>query len=54
MFDDARFYTKLAENSKSYGRAKCSDSTLFLAVSQLDFDDDLLTAMDREEEYLID
>ena len=46
MFDDARFYNRLAENTESYGRAKCSDSAMFLAISRLDFDDDLLSAMD--------
>ena len=54
MFDDARFYNRLAENSRSYGRARCSDSAMFLAISQLDFDDDLLAAMESEEEYLIE
>ena len=54
MFDDSRFYNRLAENSRSYGRAKCSDSAMFLAISQLDFDDDLLTAMESEEDYLIE
>ena len=53
MFDDARFYNRLAESSQSYGRAKCSDNAMFLAISKLDFDDDLLNAMDREEEYLL-
>lgn len=54
MFDDARFYNRLAENSRSYGRARCSDSAMFVAISQLDFDDDLLAAMESEEEYLIE
>ena len=36
MFEDARFYCKLAENSNSYGKAKCSDSAMFLAISKLD------------------
>ncbi len=54
MFDDARFYTRLAENSMSYGKAKCSDSAMFLKISKLDFDDDLLTAIDRAEDYLIE
>ena len=54
MFDDARFYNQLAENTGSYGKAKCSDSAMFLRISKLDFDDDLLAAMDSAEEYLID
>ena len=54
MFDDARFYNRVAENSRSYGRARCSDSAMFVAISQLDFDDDLLAAMESEEEYLIE
>ena len=54
MFDDARFYCRLAENSKSYGKAKCSDSHMFLAISKLDFDDDLLDAMENADEYLLD
>ncbi|WP_316608781.1 hypothetical protein [uncultured Ruminococcus sp.] len=54
MFDDAGFYNRLAENSRSYGRARCSDSAMFVAISQLDFDDDLLAAMESEEEYLIE
>lgn len=53
MFDDAGFYTKLAESSKSYVKAKCSDSAMFLKISNLDFDDDLLTAIDRAEDYLL-
>ena len=54
MFDDARFYCRLAENSNSYGKAKCSDSAMFLAISKLDFDDDLLAAMDNADDYLIE
>lgn len=54
MFDDARFYSRLAESSKSYGRAKCSDSAMYLAISQLDFDDDLLAAMEDADAYLLD
>ena len=54
MFDDARFYCRLAEDSQSYGKAKCNDSAMFLAISKLDFDDDLLTAIDRAEDYLIE
>ena len=54
MFDDARFYSKLAEDSRSYGKAKCSESAMYLAISRLDFEDDLLAAMENSEEYLID
>ena len=54
MFDDARFYGRLAENSRSYGRAECSDSAMFIAISELDFEDDLLDAMDNAEAYLLD
>lgn len=54
MFDDARFYCRLAEDSKSYGRASCSDSAMFLAISRLDFEDDLLAAMDNPDAYLLE
>ncbi len=54
MFDDARFYCRLAENTRSYGKARCTDSAMFLAISKLDFEDDLLSAMDRAEDYLLD
>lgn len=54
MFDDARFYNSLAEDSKSYGKPSCSDSAMFLAVSQIDFDDDLLDAMESPDAYLLD
>ena len=53
MFDDARFYCRLAEDSQSYGKAKCNDSVMFLAISKLDFEDDLLDAMDNDD-YLLD
>ena len=53
MFDDARFYCRLAEDSKSYGKAKCNDSAMFLAISKLDFEDDLLDAMDNADDYLL-
>lgn len=53
MFDDARFYNKLAENSQSYGKANCGDSAMYLKISRLDFDNDLLTAIDRAEDYLL-
>ena len=53
MFDDARFYNSLAESSQSYGKAKCSDSPMFIAISALDFDDDLLVAMEDADGYLI-
>ena len=54
MFDDARFYSTLAENSGSLGHAACADSPMYLAISALDFDDDLLNAMESAEDYLID
>ena len=54
MFDDARFYSKLADSSESYGKAKCSDSAMFLAISRLDFEDDLIDAMDNGEDYLLE
>ncbi len=54
MFDDARFYNRLAENSRSFGHAKCSDSAMFLAISALDFDDDLLAAMESADDYLLE
>ena len=54
MFDDARFYNSLAQDSKSYGKARCSDCAMFLAISALDFDDDLLDVMDNADAYLLD
>ena len=54
MFDDARFYNRLAESSNSYGKAKCSDAPMFIAISALDFDDDLLDVMENAERYLLD
>ena len=54
MFDDARFYNRLAESSRSYGCARCADSAMFLKISKLDFDDDLLAAIDRADDYLLD
>lgn len=54
MFDDARFYSRLAENSRSYGKVRCSDCALYLKISALDTDDDLLAAMEKAEEFLID
>lgn len=54
MFDDARFYCRLAENTNSYGKAKCTDSAMFLTISKLDFEDDLLVAMDNADDYLLD
>ena len=54
MFDDARFYSRLAENSRTYGKPRCDDCAMFLRISALDTDDDLLAAMDRSEDYLID
>lgn len=53
MFDDARFYSRLAENAASYGKAKADESRLYLSISALDFDDDLLAAMDRADDYLL-
>ncbi len=54
MFDDARFYGRLAENSKSYGKVSCTDSAMFLSISRLDFEDDLLSAMEKADDYLLD
>lgn len=53
MFDDARFYSRLAENSASYGKVSSDESRLYLMISALDFDDDLLAAIDRADEYLL-
>jgi hypothetical protein len=54
MFDDARFYSKLAQNSRSYGIVRSDDAHMYLRISALDFDDDLLAAMDEADDYLID
>lgn len=53
MFDDARFYCRLAENSRSYGYADCSDSPMIVSACPKDFENDLLCAMERTEEYLV-
>ena len=54
MFDDARFYSRLAEDTKSYGKVKCSDCAMFINISALDMDDDLLEAVENAESWLID
>ena len=54
MFDDARFYSRLAEDSFSYGKASSADSRMYLAISALDFDDDLLAAIDDADYYLLE
>ena len=54
MFDDARFYNSLAQDSQSYGRARCADSAMYIAISALDFADDLLDAMENSGAYLLD
>ena len=54
MFDDARFYSRLAEDSRSYGRVSSEESHMYLLISALDFDDDLLAAMERGDEWLVD
>lgn len=54
MFDDARFYGKLAENSRSFGRPRCDDCRMFLRISALDTEDDLLCAIERADDYLVD
>ena len=54
MFDDARFYNRLAEDSASYGKVKCSDSAMYITISALDMDDDLLEAVDNADSWLID
>lgn len=54
MFDDARFYSRLAENSRAFGKPACSDSAMFLRISALDTDDDLLAAIDRADDFLLD
>ena len=53
MFDDARFYSKLAEDSRSYGYVSCSDCSSRYTFKPQDCEDDLLTAMDSAEEYLV-
>ena len=53
MFDDARFYSRLAEDSASYGKVSSDESRMYLRISALDFDDDLLSAMEKEDEYLL-
>lgn len=53
MFDDASFYNRLAESSASYGKAKCADSPMYIAISALDFDEDLLAAINDADGYLV-
>lgn len=54
MFDDASFYGRLAENSRSYGKLRCDDCAMYLRISALDTEDDLLCAIERAEDFLID
>ena len=54
MFDDARFYSKLAENSRAYGKVRCNDCAMYLKISALDTDDDLLAAIEKAEDFLLD
>lgn len=54
MFDDARFYGKLAENSRAFGKPRCDDCAMFLCISALDTEDDLLSAIERADDYLVD
>ena len=54
MFDDARFYSMLAQNSRSYGIVHSDDAYMYLRISALNFDDDLLSAMEEVDDYLID
>ena len=53
MFDDARFYSQLAENAASYGKVRSDESRMYLMISALDFEDDLLSAIDRADDYLL-
>ena len=54
MFDDASFYAKLRENAGSYGKVRSDESRMYLSISRLDFEDDLLCAIDHAEDYLLD
>lgn len=54
MFDNARFYLRLKGNANSYGKVRSDESRMYLSISALDFDDDLLSAIDRADEYLLD
>lgn len=54
MFDDVLFYARLRENAASYGKVRSDESRMYLAISALDFDDDLLAAIDRADDYLLD
>ncbi len=54
MFDDVRFYVRLAENSRAYGKPCCDDCAMFLRISALDTEDDLLSAIDRADDFLVD
>ena len=53
MFDDARFYSRLAEDSQSYGKVSSAESRLYVCISALDFDDDLLNAIESADDYLM-
>lgn len=54
MFDDACFYAKLKENAACYGKVRSEESRMYLTISALDFDDDLLAAIDRADDYLLE
>lgn len=54
MFDDAGFYSRMAQDAASYGKVRSDESRMYLAISALDFNDDLLSAIDRADDYLLD
>lgn len=54
MFDDAIFYCRLAEDPKSYGIESCTESRLYLKISELDVDNDLLDFMESMDDCLLD
>lgn len=53
MFDDAKFYADLAQNAASYGKVRSDESRMFLKLSALDFNDDLLSAIECADDYLL-
>lgn len=44
----------MAQDAASYGKVRSDESRMYLAISALDFNDDLLSAIDRADDYLLD
>ena len=54
MFEDVKIYERQSAKAAIGGKKKCSDNPMFIAIGALDFDDDLLDAMEHADRYLLD